>query len=373
MAQESSGAAAVQVPMLDLKAEHEPIKEQLRQAIDGVLDSSDFVLGEAVSRFEQEFARYCGVKDAVAVSNGTTALHAALRCCDVRPGDDVVTVSMSFIATAWPILYEGARPVFVDIDPERYTMDPKALERAITKKTRAIIVVHLYGQCADMDPILEIAKSRGIPVIEDACQAVGALYKGRRAGAMGTFGCFSFYPSKNLGGIGDGGAVTTSSAEMAKRLRELRNHAQVERYRSEELGFNYRLDSISCAALSVKLPHVDAWIDQRRAVAATYASQLAGTSLRLPEAASDGKHSYHLYVGRHASREKLQAFLKSRGVQSAVHYPTPIHRQGPFRGEAWDLPVTDELTKTCVSLPMYPELTPEQVKRVVNAVRDFQA
>jgi dTDP-4-amino-4,6-dideoxygalactose transaminase len=361
----------IKVPMLDLKTEHAPIEAELRGAVDDVFASCDFVLGKAVDRFEREFADYCGATEAVAVSNGTTALHLALRCCDLKPGDEVITVSMSFIATAWPILYVGASPVFVDIDPRRYTMDPEALAHAITPRTRAIIVVHLYGQCADMDPILEVAKAHGVPVIEDAAQAVGAHYKGRRAGSMGSFGCFSFYPSKNLGGAGDGGAVTTSSQEMAARLRRLRNHAQFERYWSDELGYNYRLDSLQCAVLSVKLRRVEHWIAQRRRIAAIYNRELGDTSLTLPSAAPDGGHSYHLYVVKHADRDRLQEMLRLQGVQSGVHYPNPIHRQPPFDNPArhWELPVTEELATHCLSLPLYPELTDAQIATVVGAVR----
>jgi dTDP-4-amino-4,6-dideoxygalactose transaminase len=370
-----SSLPPVSVPMLDLNAEHAPIAAQLRDAVDRVFETSDFVVGTAVDRFEREFAEYCGTAEAVAVSNGTTALHLALRCCDLAPGDEVITVSMSFIATAWPILYEGARPVFVDIDPRRFTMDPEALARAITPRTRAIIVVHLYGQCADMDPILEIAESRGLTVIEDSAQAAGALYKGRRAGSMGTFGCFSFYPSKNLGAAGDGGAVTTASSEMAARLRRLRSHGQQERYWSTEIGYNYRLDSLQCAVLSVKLKYVDAWIAQRRRVAAIYDRELAGTELELPTPQSDGVHAYHQYVVKDRDRNALMRDLRQRGIASAVHYPNPIHRQPPFAdaGRGLDLPVTEDVARRCLSLPMYPELSDRQIAQVIAALRGLRA
>ncbi|MDX2222409.1 MAG: DegT/DnrJ/EryC1/StrS family aminotransferase [Rhodospirillaceae bacterium] len=367
----NAAQSSIVVPMLDLKAEHEPLAPQLRAAVDRVFETADFVNGAPVDRFESEFAAYCGTAEAVAVSNGTTALHLALRCCDLALGDEVITVSMSFIATAWPILYEGARAVFVDIDPKRFTMDPEALARAITPRTRAIIVVHLYGQCADMDPILEIARARGIAVIEDSAQAAGAVYKGRRAGSMGTFGCFSFYPSKNLGGAGDGGAVTTSSREMAARLRRLRSHAQQERYWSTELGYNYRLDSLQCAILSVKLPHVDGWIAQRRKIAALYDRELSGCGFELPTGQADGTHAYHLYVIKDQDRAGLMKSLQERGIASSVHYPNPIHRQPPFADMARgaDLPVTDDVARRCLSLPMYPELSDRQAAHVVAAVR----
>jgi dTDP-4-amino-4,6-dideoxygalactose transaminase len=360
--------------MLDLRGEHAPIAADLRRAVDAVFASSDFVLGPAVEQFEREFAGYCSTAEAVAVSNGTTALHLALRCCDLKPGDEVVTVSMSFIATAWPILYEGARPVFVDIDPHRYTMDPDRLARAITPRTRAIVVVHLYGQCADMDPILEIARSRRIAVIEDAAQAVGASYKGRPAGSMGDFGCFSFYPSKNLGGAGDGGAVTTACRETAARLRRLRNHGQRERYWSDELGFNYRLDALQCAVLSVKLPRVDGLVARRRRIAAIYDSELAATAIDLPRACDDGLHSYHLYVIQDDNRDDLLRALRARGIQSAVHYPNPVHRQPPFAhaGGDRDLPVTEELARRCLSLPLHPGLSTAQVDAVVKAIREVR-
>ncbi|TMG79491.1 MAG: DegT/DnrJ/EryC1/StrS family aminotransferase [Betaproteobacteria bacterium] len=365
-------AAPTRVPMLDLKAQHGPIEAELRAAVERIFASSEFVLGKALNLFEEEFAAFCGTADAVAVSSGTSALHLALRCCEIQPGDEVITVSMSFIATAWPMLYEGARPVFVDIDSKRYTMDPEALARAITPRTRAIIVVHLYGQCADMDPILEIAKGHDIPVIEDAAQAVGALYKGRRAGSMGSFGCFSFYPSKNLGGAGDGGAVTTQSPKMAARLRRLRNHAQLESYWSDEIGYNYRLDSIQCAVLSVKLPRVDRWVEQRRRVAEIYDRELKAASIALPHASSDGIHAYHLYVIKDARRDQLRRALSARGVQSAIHYPNPIHRQPPYRDSQhhWNLPVTEELALHCLSLPLYPELSDAQIEAVIQSVLD---
>lgn len=360
------------VPFLDLKAQLSPLKGQVLAALEEVIDSTGFAQGPATKRFEKEFAEYCQVSECVSLNSGTSALHLAMCCLDIGPGDEVITVSMSFIATAWPILYLGARPVFVDIDKQRYTMDPGLLEAAITPKTKAIVPVHLYGQCADMDPILEIAKARNIPVIEDAAQAAGAEYKGRRAGSMGAMGCISFYPGKNLGACGEGGAIVTNNPEYAARARMLRDHGQKEKYVHSETGYNYRMDGFQGAVLSVKLKNLDGWNDRRGAVAAKYDAFLAGTKVITPRPCADGKHIYHLYVIRDTDRDALRSFLETKGVATGLHYPIPIHLQKPFRQTGpreGDLPVTEELARTCLSLPMFPELTDEQIGQVAAALK----
>ena len=361
------------VPFFDLRAQLASLRSDVRGALDGVLDDGGFTNGPAVAAFETQFAAYCRVPHCVAVNNGTSALHLALGCFDVRPGDEVITVSMSFIATAWPILYAGATPVFVEVDPDRFTMDPGALERAITPRTKAIIVVHLYGQMADMDPILGVAAAYGIPVIEDCAQAHGAEYKGRRAGSLGTLGCFSFYPSKNLGAYGEGGAVTTRDAALAERCRRVRNHGQKNPYLHTELGYNFRMNSFQGAILSVKLAHLEAWTARRGELAAGYARALAGVAITAPAPCPDGRHVYHLYVARHPKRDALREALEKLGVMTAVHYPAPIHLQPVFAGRGYpegSLPVTEAIARTCVSLPLYPEMPVAHVAKVAEAIRN---
>ena len=361
------------IPTVDLRAQIAGMRDELRAALDGVIESAEFVLGPAVGEFERRFAAFTGVPECIGVSSGTSALHLAMRALQVGPGDEVITVSMSFVATAWPILYLGARPVFVDIDPASYTMDPRQLESAITPRTKAIVPVHLYGRCADMEAILSLAEARGIAVIEDVAQAPGAEQRGRRAGSMGAIGCFSFYPSKNLGAFGEAGAVTTRSPELAAQVRMLRDHAQQERYRHVSIGYNYRLDSLQAAVLTAKLGRLEAWNARRREIASEYDRLLAGSRVVAPAPAPDREHVHHLYVVRHPARDELRAELARRGVQTAIHYPTPIHFQKPFQGlgcEPGDLPVTEELARTCLSLPLYPELTAEQIQRVAEAVRE---
>ena len=358
------------VPAVDIAAQNESLRPEIDAAMRAVVDQSGFVLGEAVEAFEQSFAAYIGVDHCIGVNSGTSALHLAMEVLDIGPGDEVVTVSMSFIATAWPIRYLGATPVFVDIDPARYTMDPTALAAAITPRTKAIVPVHLYGQCADMDAILEVACRHGLPVIEDAAQAAGADYGGRRAGALGTIGCFSFYPTKTLGCFGDGGAVTTNDPALAKRIRMLRDHGQSARYVHEMVGYNYRLDSLQAAVLGVKLPHLDDWANGRRRIARTYDEALAGTSLDLPKDFADGTHVYHQYVVQTEDRDGLRQSLQDRGVGTGIHYPMPIHRQPAFAEHNNDpLPVTEKLARSCVSLPIYPELTDGQIESVVEGLR----
>ncbi len=364
------------VRFFDLKHQLANIRGEIQAALDEVLEDGGFTNGAAVARFEEQFAPYCGVPHCVAVNSGTSALHLALQCLDIGPGDEVVTVSLSFIATAWPILYAGATPVLVDVDPERFTMDPLKLERAITPRTRAIVVVHLYGQPADMDSILSVARRHRVPVIEDCAQAHGAEHRGRRAGSMGLIGCYSFYPSKNLGAYGEAGAVTTHDPDLAARCRRLRDHAQQERYLHTEIGYNYRLNSFQGAILSVKLRHLDDWTERRLRLAAEYDRLLAGAPVTRPAPCPDGRHVYHLYVVRHPRRDALRAALREAGIETAVHYPLPIHLQPVFRRcgfKEGDLPVTEEVTRTCLSLPLYPEMPLDHVQRVADAIRRSDA
>ncbi len=368
------------VPLVDLKAQYEPLKLEIQAAWDEALGSMRLFLGPNVQAFEKNFAAYLGVTDAIGVSDGTTALHLALRACEIGPGDEVITVSHTFIATAEAILLAGARPVFVDIDPLTFTMDPSQIEAQITPRTRAILPVHLYGQCADMDAIMEIAQRHGLVVIEDACQAHGADYKGRKAGSIGTLAAFSFYFSKNLGAYGEGGMVTTSDPDLARRVRMIRDHGSEKRYIHEMLGWNGRLDELQAAALRIKLPHLDGWNEQRRRVAASYnqalgsANQERDLSLLLPLEANDRRHVYHLYVIRSLDREGLRSHLSEQAIGTGIHYPLPVHLQKPFMeygsGQG-SLPVTERIVNEILSLPIYPEISQEQIDRVVFEILRF--
>lgn len=359
------------VPFVDLRAQYDTIADDLKASVLRVLDSQVFVLGPEVAAFEEEFAASCGAAHAVAVNSGTAALHLALAALGVGPGDEVITVANSFIATAEAISAAGATPVFVDIDPQTYLMDPWLLEAAITPRTRAIMPVHLYGQVSDMDAILAVAGRHQVPVIEDACQAHGATYKGRRAGSMGAIGCFSFYPSKNLGAIGEGGAAVTASAELAARMRALSDHGQSRRYYHDVVGYNYRMAALQGVALRVKLPHLEGWNARRRAHARRYTRLLAGLPIVTPLESPSGQSVYHLYVVRVSARETLRAHLAAQGISTAIHYPVPIHRQDAYAGLGYRpgaLPVTEAQAAQIVSLPMYAELTDEQIDAVVTAI-----
>jgi dTDP-4-amino-4,6-dideoxygalactose transaminase len=317
----------MKIPFVDLKSLHSEIKGELREVFDRVLDNSSFVLGPEVQRFEQEFAAYCGTEHCVAVNTGTAAIHLVLASLGIGPGDEVITVPHTFIATAEAITAVGARPVFIDIDPVSFTMDASLLEAAITSKTRAIIPVDLYGQIADMNPILEIANRHGIPMVEDACQAHGAEYKGRKAGSFGVAGCFSFYPGKNLGACGEGGAVTTNDADLAQRIRLWRDHGSSKRYEHVFPGLNMRMEGIQGGILSVKLKYLDRWNNQRRQAAATYDKALADSDIEIPTEMDYGRHVYHLYVVQSDNRDALRQQLTDVGIESGLHYPTPLHLQ----------------------------------------------
>jgi dTDP-4-amino-4,6-dideoxygalactose transaminase len=360
------------IPLVDLKAQYRSLKPEIDAAIGRVLDSSQFVLGPAVETFERTFAQYCGAAEAVAVNSGTSALHVALLAAGIGPGDEVITVPFTFVATVAAIEYAGAKPVLVDIDPDYYTMAASELEGAISPRTRAIMPVHLFGQPADMDPILEIARRHKLVVIEDAAQAHGAEYKGRRAGSIGDIGCFSFYPGKNLGAYGEGGAAVTSNPEYATTMRLLRSWGEKTRYEHSIKGFNYRMEGIQGAILGVKLRYLDRWTDARRARAAEYEKSLQGAGVRTPKARPDVRHVYCVYAVRLAQRDAWRARLQEMGIQTGVHYPIPVHLQPAYRDlgyRAGDFPVAETLSREVLSLPIFPEMTDAQMEEVGGVLR----
>jgi dTDP-4-amino-4,6-dideoxygalactose transaminase len=373
MVPDTGARPVARVPFFDLQQQLGTIRGEIDTALASVLADGGFTNGSAVAAFEEQFARYCGVPECVAVNNGTSALHLALRCLGVGPGDEVVTVSMSFIATAWPIVYAGARPVFADVDLARRTMDPEALRRAITERTKAIIVVHLYGRMADMDPILAIAGERNIPVVEDCAQSQGAEYRGSRAGSLGAIGCYSFYPSKNLGAYGEAGAVVTRDPRIAEQCRLLRNQGQAEKYLHTDIGYNYRMNSFQGAVLQVKLRHLEEWTLRRIALAERYDRLLEDVAIARPALAQDGRSVHHLYVIRHPERDALRAKLLERGIETSVHYPLAIHQQPVIESYGFtrqELDHTETIARECISLPLYPEMPDEDVDQVVAALRE---
>ncbi len=363
------------VPQLDLSAQYAAIGAEIRTAVEHVMASQQFVLGREGVALEEEIAKLCGVAHGVGVASGTDALILALRACGVQARDEVLLPPFTFVATGSAVSALGAKPVFVDIRPDTYNIDPAEFERRVTPRTRAIVVVHLYGLAADMDPILAFAKSRKLPVIEDNAQAIGASYKGRRTGSLGDAACLSFYPTKNLGAYGDAGMVVTNSAELAARVRTLRNHGQTEKYLSSEAGWNSRLDEIQAAILRVKLRHLSNWQRARQSHAAEYHrlfSQIPGVMPPLAPEASE--HVYHQYTIRIEQREALQKFLSERKIGSTVYYPYPLHLQPLYASlgyKAGDLPHSERAAQEVLSLPMYPELRKEQIARVAEAVAEF--
>jgi len=360
------------IPFLDLQAQYRSIARDLDTAVLEVLRSGEYVLGRSVTEFEANFANYCGAREAVALNSGTSALHLALLAAGVRPGDEVVTVSMTFVATVAVIRYAGATPVLVDIDPVTWTMDPAALEQAITPRTKAIVPVHLHGRLADMKTIMAIASRHGIAVIEDAAQAHGAEIDGKRAGTFGEIGCFSFYPGKNLGACGEGGAVVTNRPELASTIRQLRDWGQAGKYNHERLGFNYRMDAVQAAVLNVKLKHLPEWTRRRQSIAALYDSGLEGSGVATPAKPRAGEHVYHVYAIRHADRDRLRSELSESGIATGVHYPRPVHLQPAFMGlgyGAGDFPASETLARESLSLPMYPELGEAAVRSVCRALQ----
>lgn len=358
------------VPMLDLGAEYRELGDELSAALEKVVASGRFILGPEGEALEKEVAAYLGVAHAVAVANGTDALHLAVRAAGIGPGDEVITPSFTFIATAEAAAYVGARVVFADIDPATYNLDPASVEAVITPATRAIIAVHLYGQCADLAALGSICKRRNLVLIEDCAQAIGADFDGRRAGAWGALGCFSFYPTKNLGAYGDAGMVTTNDARLAQTVRMLRHHGSRETYRHEMVGYNSRLDELQAALLRVKLKCLDRWNAQRREHAALYRRELAQAAVTLPAEHGRGAHVYHQFTVRSRKRDALRDELTRRGIASAIYYPIPGHRQPAFSAaSARELPASDSAAREVLSLPIYPQLTPAQVRHVCEAIR----
>jgi len=361
------------IPLLDLKAQYRTMQSEIEEAVLGVMRSSQYVLGEAVAAFERDFARYCGTEHAVAVNSGTSALHLSLLAIGILPGDEVITVPFTFVATVAAIRYTGARPVLADIDPGSYTIDPRNIEKAITPRTRAIIPVHLFGHPAEMDPILEIARARNLHVIEDAAQAHGSEYRGRRAGSLAQLGCFSFYPSKILGACGEGGIVTTSDPELARRIRMLRNWGQDGKYEHLLHGFNYRMDGIQGAVLGVKLRHLSRWIEGRRSRAALYDKLLDRSKVHIPWEAPHCRHVYTLYTIRSDRREAIRRGLEKAEVETAIHYPIPVHLQKAYAGLGYGpgaFPVSEKIAGEILSLPMYPELADAQVEKVCSVIAE---
>jgi dTDP-4-amino-4,6-dideoxygalactose transaminase len=404
-----AGAQGRPVPLLDLKAQYATIRDEVREAVDRVMESQHFILGPEVEALEREVAAYSSCEYGVGVSSGSDALLVALMAIGLKPGDEVITPTYTFFATAGAVARLGARPVFVDVDPLTYNVEPSALEAAVNERTRAIIPVHLYGQMADMDPVMDVARRHDLVVIEDAAQAIGAEYKGRRAGSIGHFGCFSFFPSKNLGGFGDGGMLTTNDPELADRLKLLRNHGYRPKYYNKVVGGNFRLDALQAAVLRVKLKYLDGWTEARQRNAARYrdlfneaeliidseaqppnaavgekasavggkSSPLAGVAgVVLPVEAPERRHIYNQFVIRGDRRDELMAFLKARKIGAEIYYPVPMHEQECFADlghKAGDFPESERAAAETLALPIYPELTAEQMASVVNAVADFYA
>ncbi len=368
------------VPLLDLQAQYAALRDDLHQAIERVMDSQRFVLGDEGRQLESAIAEYCETKHAIACASGSDALLLALMALDVKAGDEVITTPFSFFATAAAVTRLGGRPVFVDIDPRTYNLDASRVADAVTARTKAMMAVHLYGQCAEMAPLLEVGRRRGIPVVEDAAQAIGAADGGRRAGSIGSIGCFSFYPTKNLGGAGDGGMLTTNDDQLAARLRRLRTHGGANEYEHVEVGINSRLDELQAAVLRVKLPSLDKWSEERGRKAAIYSQLLndAGLSFPLitPQVRPEGRHIFHQYVIRvPGNRDSLMEHLKNRGVGTKVYYPIPLHRQECFLylgHKEGDFPESEKAARETLALPIFPELTEAQQVYVVEAIKSFQ-
>ena len=362
------------IPFLDLKNQSTELRNEIQSAMDRVLTDCNFILGKPVADFESAFAAYCDCTQAIGVASGLDALKLILRAMEIGPGDEVITVSHTFIATALAASSVGATPVLIEVDPATYTMDPQRLEAAITPHTKAIMPVHLYGQTADMAPILEIARRHGLKVIEDACQSHGARCNGQRAGSLGDAAAFSFYPGKNLGAYGDGGAVTTSDPVLAARIRTLRNYGSAKKYFHDELGENSRLDTLQAAVLGVKLKYLDEGNALRRNAAALYTEKLQGAGVVTPAVRRGSEHVFHLYVIQADRRDALQKYLLEKGVECLIHYPVPVHQQKAYASNVWkaeDFPLTEKLAGRILSLPISPGITEEQVAYVCNSVRAF--
>ncbi|MFN6572165.1 DegT/DnrJ/EryC1/StrS family aminotransferase [Dendronalium sp. ChiSLP03b] len=362
------------IPFLDLKAQYLSIKDEIDTAVLKVLESTQFVLGNEVTALEKDFADYCNAADGIAVNTGTSALHLALLAAGIGAGDEVITVPFTFVATAAAICYTGAKPVFVDIDPVSYTIDVTQIEKAITERTKAILPVHLYGQPADMEPILEIARRHGLTVIEDAAQAHGAEYKGQKVGAIGDIGCFSFYPGKNLGAYGEGGMIVTNNPEYTHTMRMLRDWGQEHKYHHVLKGYNYRMDGIQGAILRVKLRYLEEWTEARRAHAAKYDALLKDSNVTVPIVMPYSRHVYHVYAVRSPQRDELQQKLNVQGIQTGIHYPIPVHLQPAYADLGYkpgDFPHSELAAREVLSLPMFAELTPAQINIVAESLQNI--
>jgi dTDP-4-amino-4,6-dideoxygalactose transaminase len=365
---------ALPVPYLDLPAQMRGIRKEIDAAIARTLDNCSFCLGPDVVQFEKDFAKFCGAEHCVAFNSGTSALHVAMILLGIGRDDEVITTPCTFVATSWAISYVNAKPVYVDVDDATFNLKPELVERAITKRTKAIMPVHLYGHPADLDPLLKICKKHNLPLIEDACQAHGAKYKGKVVGTFGEISCYSFYPGKNLGAYGEGGALVTNNAAYAARARALREHGSTQRYYHDEVGFNYRMEGIQGAVLGIKLKHLDKWTRERRRVAHRYHESLADTPLQLPMEADYAESAYHLYVVRHPQRDDLKKHLEANKVGCALHYPLSLHLQKCYAHlgyKAGDFPVAEKAARECLSLPIFPEMTEAQIERVSEVIHEF--
>ena len=364
------------VPFLDLSRAHQELRPEILAAFAATYDAGRFCLGDDVSRFEQEFAESSGATSVVGVGNGTAALHLVSRALNIGPGDDVIVPAFTFIASAWTASFVGARPVFCDVDPDTFTLTAETIEAGLTPQTKAIVVVHLFGLAADMDPILALAESRGIPVIEDCAQAHLATYKGRSVGTMGVAGTFSFYPTKNLGGVGEGGAVVGSDDALLDRVKLLRVHGSNVRYQHDDVGYNYRMEGLQAGALSIKLRHLSRWTERRRTIAARYREGIQIKDTRLPQSPAWGDSVYHQFTLMHPGRDGLRQHLTAHGIGTDLIYPRALHQQPCFAAvgpEEGALPISEQLARECLSLPIFPELTEAEIDHVIATINSFEA
>jgi dTDP-4-amino-4,6-dideoxygalactose transaminase len=365
----------MKIPFVDLKAQHLSIKDEIDFAIQRVVDSTNFIMGDEVKSFEEEFSQFCEAKFAIGVSSGTDALHLALLACGIGAGDEVITVPNTFIATTEAISHCGARPIFVDVNPDTYNIDATKIEDKITPRTKALLPVHLYGQPAEMDPILEIARKHNLKVVEDCAQAHGAKYKGKKVGSIGDVGCFSFFPGKNLGAYGDGGAVVTNDEHIAEKIRLLRNHGRKAKYEHLIEGYCDRLDAMQAAILRVKLKHLNKWNEKRRQIAKLYNQFFKGTAIILPKELEDFESVYHLFVIRVKNRDNLQKKLYEYGISTGIHYPLPLHFQPAYKYLGFkrgDFPIAEKFSLEVLSLPMFPEIIREQIEYVAEIVKSIK-
>jgi dTDP-4-amino-4,6-dideoxygalactose transaminase len=364
----------MKVAYLDLHAQMRPLRAEMEAAFARTLEQCSFCLGPDVAAFEKDFSTFCDAKHTVAMNSGTSALHIALKMLGVGPGDEVISTPLTFVATSWAISYVGAKPVYVDVDDATFNLDPALVEAAITPRTKLLLPVHLYGQPCALAPLLDIGRRHGIPLVEDAAQAHGARYHGKSIGTSGVMSCYSFYPGKNLGAFGEGGALVTNDDALATRARSLREHGSTKRYYHDEVGYNYRMEGLQGAILGVKLKHLRHWSNERRRVAHRYHELLRGTPLQLPIEAPDVESVYHLYVVRHPDRDALKKHLEAHGVGTGLHYPLPLHLQDCYKDLGYKpgaFPVAERSARECLSLPIYPELTDDQIQYVAATVRSF--